>query len=290
MLKRIRFLAVSAIFASLAMVLYPAAGTAALTLRQIQAADSYERTVWEGEEKERQEEWDRALEYNAELYKKQLTEPFRYMGGEAGDPVYEKMLGDRILCVLEIPAIDLTVPVVHGTGSEEMKTAAGHFYGTSLPCGGVSSHAGIAAHSGLPDARLFSDLEELKNGERFYIHVMGETHVYRIENMRTVEPQEADRFMQIEKDRDLITLYTCTPRGLNTHRLLVRGVRDPEEESRLKTDGEAAAEKVRREKTSLLSRAALKSRITLAGIALCLPLGSFGAAVYLDKKRSCRDR
>ena len=89
MLKRIRFLAVSAIFASLAMVLYPAAGTAALTLRQIQAADSYERTVWEGEEKERQEEWDRALEYNAELYKKQLTEPFRYMGGEAGDPVYE---------------------------------------------------------------------------------------------------------------------------------------------------------------------------------------------------------
>ena len=131
---------------------------------------------------------------------------------------------------VEIPDIDVTLPIYHGTSEEVLQTAIGHIEGSSLPVGGESTHCVISGHRGLPSARLFTDLDQLTEGDTFTLHVLDETLTYEVDQISVVEPDDIS-LLEIEAGEDLCTLVTCTPYGVNSHRLLVRGhrVETPEE-------------------------------------------------------------
>lgn len=147
---------------------------------------------------------------------------------------YESLLnprGDGIMGYISIDSIDVSLPIYHGTSDAELQVGAGHLIGSSLPVGGPSTHAVIAAHSGLPSARMFDRLEELSEGDVIILSVLGQRLGYAVDSRQVVEPDEVEA-LTIEDGEDLVTLVTCTPYGVNTHRLLVRGHRVdlPEEE------------------------------------------------------------
>ena len=127
---------------------------------------------------------------------------------------------------VEIPKIKITLPIFHGTDEEVLEKAAGHLEGSSLPVGGENTHAVITAHRGLPSAALFTDLDKMKKGDHFLLHVLDDTLCYEVDQISTIEPKETDA-LSVEEGMDLITLVTCTPCGVNSHRLLVRGHRVP---------------------------------------------------------------
>lgn len=131
---------------------------------------------------------------------------------------------------VEIPDIDVNLPIYHGTSEEVLQDGAGHLEASSLPVGGEGTHAVISAHRGLPSAKLFSDLDELETGDVFFIHILNETHAYQVDQIQVVKPDELDS-LRVVDGQDLVTLLTCTPYAVNTHRLLVRGVRIPYEEA-----------------------------------------------------------
>ena len=158
--------------------------------------------------------------YNEALQNVKSTEAIDLRG-------YDELLnltGNAVMCTVEIPAIDVELPVYHGISEDVLQKGAGHMPGTSLPVGSESTHAVISAHSGLPAARLFTDLDKLEKGDLFYIHVLGETLCYEIDQIVVTIPSDTEA-IQIEKGQDYVTLLTCTPYGVNTHRLLVRGRR-----------------------------------------------------------------
>ena len=130
------------------------------------------------------------------------------------------------MCTIDIPKIGVYLPVRHGTGAETLERAVGHVVGTSLPVGGAGTHAVLSAHSGMASAKLFSDIDQLVKGDVFYIHVLGEVLAYEVDQIATVLPSDTS-LLQIKDGQDLVTLVTCTPFGVNTHRLLVRGHRVP---------------------------------------------------------------
>ena len=143
------------------------------------------------------------------------------------DQEYLKLLNinnDGVMGYLKIPKLGCEIPIYHGTSENVLQNGAGHFEGSSLPVGGKGTHAVISAHSGLPSARLFSDLDQLKIGDMFYIYVYDRVLAYKIDEIVTVLPSEVDR-LKIEDGKDYVTLLTCTPYAVNTHRLLVRGSR-----------------------------------------------------------------
>ncbi|MDQ0223426.1 class C sortase [Streptococcus moroccensis] len=125
---------------------------------------------------------------------------------------------------LTIPKIKVTLPIYHGTSEDVLQTSIGHLEGTSLPVGGDSTHSVLSGHRGLPSARLFSDLDKLKEGDRWTVNILNETYTYEVDQIRIVEPKDLSN-IQIEEGKDYQTLLTCTPYGVNTHRLLVRGHR-----------------------------------------------------------------
>ena len=130
------------------------------------------------------------------------------------------------MAYVDIPKIGVYLPVEHGTSADTLEKSVGHVVGTSLPVGGSSTHAVLSAHSGMASSKLFSDIDQLELGDTFYIHVLGEVLAYQVDNIATVLPTDTS-LLQIEDGKDLVTLVTCTPFGVNTHRLLVRGHRVP---------------------------------------------------------------
>ena len=142
---------------------------------------------------------------------------------------YQRLLNlnvDGIMGVLEIPCIDVTLPVYHGTSSETLQKGIGHLYGSSLPVGGMGSHVAVSGHSGMAGNRMLSDLDQMEKGDLFSFQVMGETFTYQVDQIKIVLPDEVSD-LAIDPSRDYATLITCTPFSINTHRLLVRGVRVP---------------------------------------------------------------
>ena len=135
-----------------------------------------------------------------------------------------KITGDGIMGYVEIPKIDIKLPIYHGTSEEVLSKGAGHLEGTSLPIGGASTHAVISAHRGMPSSKLFTDLNQLVNDDIFYIRVMDNVLAYKVDKVTVVKPDDL-KDLKIEKNKDYVTLLTCTPYGINTHRLLVRGTR-----------------------------------------------------------------
>ena len=149
-------------------------------------------------------------------------------GGASAPPLAydEQLTVGGVMAYVDIPKINVYLPVQHGTDVDTLEKSVGHVAGTSLPVGGSSTHAVLSAHSGMASSKLFSDIDQLTEGDTFYIHVLGEVMVYKVDAINTVVPTDT-RLLQIEDGKDYVTLVTCTPFGINTHRLLVRGHRVP---------------------------------------------------------------
>ncbi len=175
-------------------------------------------------------ELESARQYNANLldYGAFLTDPFDESKIE--DPTtepYASLLnldGDGLMGYVSIPAIGVDLPIYHGTKAETLADGVGHLQPTSLPVGGKGTHAVLSAHTGVAGKKLFTDLDQLEQGDEFYIRVLNRTLAYKVDDIRTVLPEDVSS-LSIERDKDYVTLVTCTPYGINDHRLLVRGVR-----------------------------------------------------------------
>lgn len=165
--------------------------------------------------------------YNARLHELiQMSDPF-VSDFELHNLTYEQLLNenaDGVMAYIEIPCIDVFLPVYHGTSEGVLAKGAGHMVNTSLPVGGASTHCVISAHRGDPSATLFSDLDQLQEGDEFYLYTLNNKLAYQVDQIKTVLPYETDDF-RIAEGKDFVTLVTCTPYGVNSHRLLVRGVR-----------------------------------------------------------------
>lgn len=165
-----------------------------------------------------------AEQYNAMLSgQAAITE-----GGASAPPLAyaEQLTVGCVMAYVDIPKVGVYLPVQHGTDADTLERAVGHVVGTSLPVGGSSTHTVLSAHSGMASSKLFSDIDQLAVGDTFYIHVLGETLAYKVDAIHTVLPTDTS-LLQIADGKDLVTLVTCTPFGINTHRLLVRGHRIP---------------------------------------------------------------
>ena len=162
-------------------------------------------------------------------------------GGVSAPPLAcaQQLTVGGVMCYVDIPKINVYLPVQHGTDADTLENSVGHVVGTSLPVGGSSTHAVLSAHSGMASSKLFSDIDQLAVGDMFYIHVLGEVLAYKVDAIHTVLPTDTS-LLQIADGKDLVTLVTCTPFGINTHRLLVRGHRIPYTPEQATT---AAAEK-----------------------------------------------
>ena len=197
---------------------------------------------------------------------------------------YETLLnvaGDGIMGYVEIPKIDVKLPIYHGTNNDSLERGIGHLLGSSLPIGGADTHSILTAHSGMASQKMFSDLPQLKVGDVFYLKVLGETLAYQVDQIHTVLPHDTT-CLGIEQGEDLCTLVTCTPFGVNTHRLLVRGERIPYEEAEVIVE---ATQEVITEST--WEQNYLKG--IFIGFGLVLVVGIIGMAVWLVRRR-CHER
>jgi sortase A len=149
-----------------------------------------------------------------------------------------------LMCFVEIPSINVYLPVYHGTSEDTLEQGAGHMMGTSMPVGGEDTHTVISAHTGMSKMRMFTDLIDVKKGEFFFLHTLGQTLAYKVDRIDIVEPAEMN-LLNVEKGEDLCTLITCTPYGVNSHRLLVRGKRTPYDPEAAQRAREMATKSVR---------------------------------------------
>ena len=230
MKKKLKSFAVIILFlAGLSLLLYPFIADKWNSYRQSQLMNNYEKKMILQEEEgsiDLDAEMQRAKQYNIDLLPAILPDAFAARAfAEKPDPEYWACLnlaGDGVMGSVEIPKIDIKIPIKHTTGAEVLQSAAGHLEGSSLPVGGPSTHAVLSAHRGLPSAALFTDLDLLQEGDHFLIHVLGETLCYQVDLISVVEPSQTEA-LQIEEGKDYVTLLTCTPYAVNSHRLLVRG-------------------------------------------------------------------
>ncbi len=203
--------------------------------------DSYTETVSAMTAEDYEDEWTAARAFNAGITENAIGSDAFNLGteGDAVEPSddfyssdYYSVLnvnGDGIMGYLSIPKINLKLPVMHGTYDTFIQTALGHMNGTALPIGGEGTHSVIVGHRGLPSSKLFTDLDQMEVGDKFYIHVLDETLAYQVDEISPmIEADDIDTLSQamaVEEGKDYVTLFTCTPYGVNTHRLLVRGTR-----------------------------------------------------------------
>lgn len=207
---------------------YPLLSTWWNDYRNKQLLTDYSKTVSNLEPENYDKIWQAALAYNAQHRMNVPTDAFdkdkeKYI---LKNP-YADLLnpnGDGIMGYVEIPKIDITLPIYHGTGPEALEKGCGHLQGTSLPTGGVGNHTVLSAHRGLPSAKLFTDLDHVKVKDHFFLHILGKTLAYEVDQIETVLPEESEA-LAIDPKQDYATLITCTPYAVNTHRLLVRGHR-----------------------------------------------------------------
>ncbi|MCD7738025.1 MAG: class C sortase [Lachnospiraceae bacterium] len=224
------------------VLFYPAVSDLWNQYRQTRLLQQYDRTLEELEEESLEQYWQTAKEYNAGLSGNTIGDAF----GEDGetDTLYESALnltGNGIMGYLSIPKIDVYLPIYHGTGAEALQSGIGHLYGTALPVGGEGTHTVLAGHRGLPSAALLTDLDWMEEGDLFYLYILDEVLAYEVVSIEVVEPTQTDA-LAVEAGEDLATLVTCTPYGVNTHRLLVHGSRVEYEPETAGTGMEAAVQ------------------------------------------------
>ena len=207
----------------LSLLLYPSFSDWWNSRTQTRLIANYYEIVSQMDDTDYSQQWESAKEYNSELVYRNNP----YLLSEEQLEAYKNQLnpsGNGIMGYLEIPEISINLPIYHGTDDMVLQVAIGHLEWTSLPVGGESTHCVVSGHRGLPSARLFTDLDQLAVGDYFMIHVLDETLTYEVDRILIVEPDETESLL-IEEGKDLVTLVTCTPYGINSHRLLVRGHR-----------------------------------------------------------------
>ena len=227
--------------AGLSLLLYPFVANQWNNYRQKQLISNYEQVVSDKEAAEGIDydaERKKAEDYNEALLPCVLPDSFALAESSGVDPVYMNTLniaGDEMMGSVEIPKINIKIPIYHTTEEEVLNKGAGHLEGSSLPVGGANTHAVISAHRGLPSASLFTDLDQMKVGDHFLLHVLDETLCYEVDKISVVKPEDTTA-LAVEDGQDLVTLLTCTPYGVNTERLLVRGHRVPYVEEKVKEE------------------------------------------------------
>ena len=209
--------------AALGLMLYPLVGDLLNEKYHSDVETAYTAAIADTDAAELEQQRQAAERYNTMLSGAAITE-----GGASAPPLpyAEQLTVGGVICYIDIPKINVYLPVQHGTDADTLEKSVGHVVGTSLPVGGSSTHAVLSAHSGMASSKLFSDIDQLAVGDTFYIHVLGEVLAYKVDTIHTVLPTDTS-LLQIEDGKDLVTLVTCTPFGINTHRLLVRGHRVP---------------------------------------------------------------
>ena len=210
-------------FLGLSLVLYPSVSDYWNSLHQSRAIATYAEEVSNLNTDRYEQLWAEAVDYNRTLRDRENA----FLLSETQKAAYDSLLnvgGNGVMGYIEIPTIGVSLPVYHGTDEGVLQIAVGHIEWTSLPVGGESSHCVISGHRGLPSAKLFTNLDKLVVGDTFLFRVLDETLTYEVDQILIVEPQEVSA-LTIREGEDLCTLVTCTPYGINTHRLLVRGHR-----------------------------------------------------------------
>ena len=208
---------------ALGLLLYPLIGELMSEKYHSDVETTYTIAIEDTDDAELTAQREAAEQYNAMLANATISE-----GGASAPPLAyaDQLTVGGVMAYIDIPKINVYLPVQHGTGAETLERSVGHVMGTSLPVGGSSTHAVLSAHSGMASSKLFSDIDQLEKGDIFYIHVLGDTLAYKVDSINTVVPTDTS-LLQIEEGKDLVTLVTCTPFGINTHRLLVRSHRVP---------------------------------------------------------------
>ena len=243
-MSRLMTLLIVVVFvAGLSFLLYPTVSDLWNRAHQSRAIAAYTEQVEKLDDSSNKEMLKVARKYNKELLKK----ADHWKLSKKDKKKYESLLdvsGTGIMGYIEIPKIDCSLPVYHGTDEGALQIAIGHLEGSSLPVGGKSSHCVLSGHRGLPSARLFTDLDQMEEGDTFILNILGHKLAYEVDQIKVVLPEEMSD-LEIQEGKDLCTLVTCTPYGINTHRLLVRGhrvkyvetkVQEQKEVSKSKTD------------------------------------------------------
>ncbi|WP_278884935.1 class C sortase [[Ruminococcus] torques] len=258
------------LIAGVGLLAYPTIADYVNELHSSKAIGSYVEKTKDLSKEEKENLLEEAREYNKSL----VDKINRYYLNEEEKKRYNHILNitkTGIMAYIEIPKLNVYMPVYHGTDEGVLQIAAGHLPGSSFPVGGESTHSLISGHSGLPSAKLFTDIDKLQEGDLFFVHVFDEVLAYRVNQIKVVLPDDVET-LEIEKGKDYVTLITCTPYGVNSHRLLVRGERTAYKEPESKI--EDRIEKNNRKYTMLS-----------AGVILALISTGFLISVFLIKRR-----
>ena len=220
-------IAVFAFLGALGLTLYPLISTAYNESHRSEIQTHYEEKVMDTDRSKLMEELQKAHTYN-----RNLTDYSQEALLEAENEYKDclNLMGDSIMGYVKVPKINVQLPIYHGTNADTLEVGVGHLLGSSLPVGGNNTHSVLTAHSGMATDKMFSDLPQMEEGDVFYLEILGETLAYQIDQIKTVTPYDTTYLSIVDGD-DLCTLVTCTPFGVNTHRLLVRGTRIPYEEA-----------------------------------------------------------
>jgi len=232
--KFISVFSLTGFLACTVLLLYPVISDRWNRYRDMQLINEYIDVIAKGDHSYYDDELQKAKEYNKQLYSEErnIVTDAEYNP----DAYYETLLnvtGNGIMCYIEIPQIGITEPVYHYSNEVSLGEGVGHIHGSSLPIGDINTHSILTGHRGLPSQKFFSDLDKLNVGDCFYIHVLGHTLAYRVFDIKIILPTDVSGLM-IEDDRDLATLVTCEPYGINSHRLLVTGERIEFDEANVK--------------------------------------------------------
>ena len=209
------------------VMLYPTFSDLWNKYRNAQLITSYDEAVKELSPENYDKLWEEAREYNAQITVNNIVDAFNEENEYELSHPYDTVLdpnGDGLMGSIEIPKLGVKIAIYHGLGKNALEKGCGHVEGTGLPIGGESNHAALAAHRGLPSAKLFTDLDQMEIGDIFVLNILGEKLAYEVDQIKTVLPTETEDLAIVEGE-DLVTLITCTPYAVNTHRLLVRGKR-----------------------------------------------------------------
>lgn len=221
--KVINIVLVLAIFVGLSLLLYPTVSNYWNSLHQTRAIAEYAANVANLDTEKYDEIWEEVQQYNRSI----VVRENEFLLSDEQREEYERLLdvsGLGVMGYIEIPEINVSLPIYHGTSESVLRVAVGHLDWSSLPAGGESTHCVLSGHRGLPSAKLFTNLDHLQEGDIFILRVLDEVLTYEVDQIQIVEPQETDSLL-ISEGEDYCTLVTCTPYGINSHRLLVRGHR-----------------------------------------------------------------
>lgn len=220
-----------------AVLIYPTVSNQWNTYRQQQLISNYDKAVSNMTPEDFDKAWKAAENFNNSFDLNNIFgDVFSTQSdlNDIKDTEYWKVLnvgGNGIMGYLTIPKINVELSIYHGTSDEVLQTGVGHLNGTKLPMGGKSTHSVLSAHRGLPSAKLFTDIDQMKKGDRFYLHILDKNFAYEVDQILSMvdkdDHEALEQALQIEEGQDYVTLFTCTPYGVNTHRLLVRGHRIP---------------------------------------------------------------